>query len=134
MRRPVRKQLRLRPAGAAAEAAAAAAEAAGKASLISPIPSERNGIRCAPRFVEGFPGRSSNAPAPFARKRKDLHTVKIALEEAFTAPGLEKYLERTFELVTDAKPRAALQERLEDLADRRIAAMDEAGIDLFVLS
>ncbi|MGB6952676.1 MAG: amidohydrolase family protein [Candidatus Cybelea sp.] len=59
---------------------------------------------------------------------------KIALEEAFTAPGLEKYLERTFELVTDPKPRAALQGLLEDLGDRRIAAMDEAGIDLFVLS
>jgi 2,3-dihydroxybenzoate decarboxylase len=59
---------------------------------------------------------------------------KIALEEAFTAPGLEKYLERTFELVTDRKPRAALQGLLEDLSDRRIAAMDEAGIDLFVLS
>jgi 2,3-dihydroxybenzoate decarboxylase len=59
---------------------------------------------------------------------------KIALEEAFTAPGLEKYLERTFELVTDPKPRAALQGLLEDLSDRRIAAMDEAGIDLFVLS
>ena len=59
---------------------------------------------------------------------------KIALEEAFTAPGLEKYLERTFELVNDPAPRAKLKAALEDLAERRLAVMDDAGIELFVLS
>ncbi len=33
---------------------------------------------------------------------------KIALEEALTAPGLEKYLEKTLALVPDAEKRAAL--------------------------
>lgn len=59
---------------------------------------------------------------------------KIALEEALTAPGLEKYLERTLALVPAAEQRAALTDALTDRANRRIAAMDEAGIDIFVLS
>jgi 2,3-dihydroxybenzoate decarboxylase len=59
---------------------------------------------------------------------------KIALEEAFTTPGLEKYLERTLAPVTEPGPRATLKAALEDLSERRLAVMDEAGIDLFVLS
>jgi 2,3-dihydroxybenzoate decarboxylase len=59
---------------------------------------------------------------------------KIALEEALTAPGLEKYLDRTLELVSDQQQRAALVDLLEDRSNRRLAAMDEAGVDLFVLS
>ncbi|MGA8534682.1 MAG: amidohydrolase family protein [Candidatus Tumulicola sp.] len=59
---------------------------------------------------------------------------KIALEEAYAAPGLEKYLERTLELVTREAPRRELTSMLEDLGERRIAAMDDAGIDVFVLS
>lgn len=59
---------------------------------------------------------------------------KIALEEAFSAPILEKYLENTFRLVTAPGPRAALKDLLIDLSDRRLAAMDAGGIELFVLS
>jgi 2,3-dihydroxybenzoate decarboxylase len=59
---------------------------------------------------------------------------KIALEEAFTAPGLEKYLDRTFELVHDRRKRSALTALLEDRSEQRLAAMDAAGIDVFVLS
>ncbi|HYL26808.1 MAG TPA: amidohydrolase family protein, partial [Candidatus Nitrosotalea sp.] len=59
---------------------------------------------------------------------------KIALEEAFTAPGLDTYLERTLELVKDPAKRRGLTDLLEDRSDQRLAAMDKAGIDLFVLS
>ncbi len=59
---------------------------------------------------------------------------KIALEEALTAPGLEKYLERTLALVPDAGKKAALTDLLEDRSNRRIASMDAGGVDLFVLS
>lgn len=59
---------------------------------------------------------------------------KIALEEAFSAPDLAKYLDRTFVLVTEPGPRAALTSALEDLSERRIQIMDDAGIDIFVLS
>ncbi len=57
---------------------------------------------------------------------------KIALEEAFTAPSTAPYLENTLKLV-DPKDRPAFTQLLED-SGRRIAAMDEAGIDIFVLS
>ena len=59
---------------------------------------------------------------------------KIALEEALTAPGLEKYLDRTLESVSDKQKRAALIDLLEDRSNLRIAAMDDARIDIFVLS
>jgi 2,3-dihydroxybenzoate decarboxylase len=59
---------------------------------------------------------------------------KIALEEALTAPGLEQYLEKTLALVPSAEAKAALTDLLEDKANRRIASMDAAGVDLFVLS
>jgi 2,3-dihydroxybenzoate decarboxylase len=58
---------------------------------------------------------------------------KIALEEALTAPGLEKYLERTIETF-DAKTKATLTDLLTDRSNRRIPTMDAAGIDIFVLS
>jgi len=60
-------------------------------------------------------------------------TKKIAIEEAFTAPSLAPYLLYTERLMpADAKP--AFTALLEDLSEKRIAAMDVAGIDLFVLS
>lgn len=58
---------------------------------------------------------------------------KIALEEAFSAPTLAPYLESTLKVVP-AKDRTTFTELLEDLSDKRIAAMDEAGVDIFVLS
>ncbi len=58
---------------------------------------------------------------------------KIALEEAFTAPTLAPYLETTLRLV-EPKARPPFVHMLEDLAEQRLAAMDAAGIDLFVLS
>lgn len=57
---------------------------------------------------------------------------KIALEEAFTAPSTAPYLETTMKVV-DPKDRPAFADLLES-SDKRIAAMDEAGIDIFVLS
>jgi 2,3-dihydroxybenzoate decarboxylase len=59
-------------------------------------------------------------------------TRKIALEEAFTAPSTAPYLEITLKVV-DEDQRAAFVQKLED-SDARIQAMDDAGIDLFVLS
>jgi 2,3-dihydroxybenzoate decarboxylase len=59
-------------------------------------------------------------------------TRKIALEEAFSAPSTAPYLESTLTPV-DPKDRPGLVKLLEDF-DQRIITMDEAGIDLFVLS
>jgi 2,3-dihydroxybenzoate decarboxylase len=58
---------------------------------------------------------------------------KIALEEALTAPGLEKYLERTIETFP-AQTKATLTALLTDSTNQRIPTMDAAGIDIFVLS
>lgn len=58
---------------------------------------------------------------------------KIALEEAFTAPSTAPYLENTLKVV-DPKERPGFTHLLEDLSEERIAAMDAAGIDIFVLS
>lgn len=57
---------------------------------------------------------------------------KIALEEAFTAPATAPYLPTTLKVVPEAN-RPAFVDKLEN-SDERIAAMDEAGIDIFVLS
>jgi len=57
---------------------------------------------------------------------------KIALEEAFTAPSTAPYLENTMKVV-DPKDRQDFVRLLED-SEQRIATMDAAGIDLFVLS
>jgi len=57
---------------------------------------------------------------------------KIALEEAFTAPSTATYLKTTLAPV-DPKDRPGFIRLLEDF-DQRIATMDAAGIDIFVLS
>ena len=57
---------------------------------------------------------------------------KIALEEAFTAPATAPYLATTLKVVPEEN-RPSFVGRLED-SDQRIAAMDDAGIDIFVLS
>ena len=62
------------------------------------------------------------------------HVRKIALEEALTAPGLEKYLDNTLRLVSDPKKRAALTALLDDRDNARLPAMDAAGVEIFVLS
>lgn len=59
-------------------------------------------------------------------------TKKIALEEALSTPATEPYLDITMQVVEE-KDRAAFAQKLED-SGQRIAAMDDAGIDLFVLS
>ncbi|HYR30140.1 MAG TPA: amidohydrolase family protein [Thermoanaerobaculia bacterium] len=59
-------------------------------------------------------------------------TRKIALEEAFTAPSTKSYLEITLKVVPEDQ-RASFVNKLED-SEARIEAMNEAGIDLFVLS
>lgn len=61
-----------------------------------------------------------------------MRVKKIPLEEAFSAPSTAPYLENTLKVI-DPKDRAAFTRLLED-SDQRIAAMDAAGIDLFVLS
>lgn len=60
-------------------------------------------------------------------------TRKIALEEAFTAPSTKAYLEITVKVAPTEEAKAGLIQKLEDF-DQRIAAMDDAGIDIFVLS
>lgn len=57
---------------------------------------------------------------------------RIALEEAFTAPSTAPYLESTLTVV-DPKKRPAVIRLLEN-SEQRIATMDAAGIDIFVLS
>lgn len=59
-------------------------------------------------------------------------TRKIALEEAFTAPATAPYLATTLKVVPEEN-RASFVDLLED-SDQRIQAMDDAGIDIFVLS
>ncbi|MFP5263275.1 MAG: hypothetical protein ACLGJB_15340 [Blastocatellia bacterium] len=61
-----------------------------------------------------------------------MSTRKIALEEAFTAPSTAPYLENTLKAV-GPEDRPGFVRLLED-SDRRIATMDEAGVDIFVLS
>lgn len=60
-------------------------------------------------------------------------TMKIALEEAFTAPSTKAYLDITVKVVPTEEAKTGLIQKLEDF-DQRIAAMDDAGIDIFVLS
>lgn len=60
-------------------------------------------------------------------------TRKIALEEAITTPATRDYLSITLSVAPSEEAAATLAKGLED--DReRIRKMDEAGIDLFVLS
>ncbi|HYK00611.1 MAG TPA: amidohydrolase family protein [Thermoanaerobaculia bacterium] len=59
-------------------------------------------------------------------------TRKIALEEAFSAPSTKDYLKYTLEQVPEEN-RQEFTDILEDFDDR-LQAMDEAGIDIFVLS
>lgn len=61
-----------------------------------------------------------------------MSTRKIALEEAFTAPSTASYLPNTLK-ATAKQDWPDFIHRLED-SDMRIQAMDDAGIDLFVLS
>jgi 2,3-dihydroxybenzoate decarboxylase len=58
---------------------------------------------------------------------------KIALEEHFTRPELSPYA-RYAGALGDAKAFARYQERLLDFGAMRLEAMDEAGIDVAVLS
>jgi 2,3-dihydroxybenzoate decarboxylase len=58
---------------------------------------------------------------------------KIALEEHFLDPGLQDYWLPTVANV-DAKVAGGLLERLKDFGDRRLEAMDSAGIARSVLS
>jgi 2,3-dihydroxybenzoate decarboxylase len=60
-------------------------------------------------------------------------TRKIALEEAITTPSTAAYLPITLANATTEQGRAELTRGLED-DDLRISTMDEAGIDIFVLS
>ncbi len=60
-------------------------------------------------------------------------TRKIALEEAITTPSTKAYLGITLKVAPSQQAAASLTQALEN-SDQRIAAMDEAGIDLFVLS
>jgi len=60
-------------------------------------------------------------------------TRKIALEEAITTPSTKDYLSITVKVAPTEEAATTLTQKLED-SDQRIAAMDEAGIDLFVLS
>ncbi|HEX8150200.1 MAG TPA: amidohydrolase family protein [Pyrinomonadaceae bacterium] len=60
-------------------------------------------------------------------------TRKIALEEAITTPPTKDYLPITLKVAPSQEAADALTQALEN-SDQRIAAMDDAGIDLFVLS
>lgn len=60
-------------------------------------------------------------------------TRKIALEEAITTPATAAYLDITMKVAPTEQAAADLTRALEN-SDERIAAMDEAGIDIFVLS
>ena len=60
-------------------------------------------------------------------------TRKIALEEAITTPATRDYLSITLAVAPTEEAAASLTRGLED-DDKRIATMDAAGIDLFVLS
>jgi 2,3-dihydroxybenzoate decarboxylase len=59
--------------------------------------------------------------------------IKIALEEHFITPGLLPYLLPAIPAVSDAG-RKQLLTQLSDFGDQRLAAMDQAGVDIAVLS
>ncbi len=58
---------------------------------------------------------------------------KIALEEHFLSPGLEKYWKATVAVV-DPKILAQVIGRLSDFGEQRLKSMDSAGIDRSVLA
>lgn len=58
---------------------------------------------------------------------------KIALEEHFTAPGFEAY-SKVFTKHMDTKAQSQLSSRLGDFDELRLGEMDQAGIDVVVLS
>lgn len=58
---------------------------------------------------------------------------KIGLEEHFIIPELVPHLEDTYQNINKSLASRAVP-RLQQLGDERIAAMDEAGLDLAVLS
>jgi len=58
---------------------------------------------------------------------------KIALEEHFMAPGFEEY-SQVFMKNIDAQSSQALARKLGDFDDIRLREMDEAGIDMVILS
>ena len=61
------------------------------------------------------------------------HIMNIALEEHFIIPGFHDYLATSMPAVTpEAYDR--LVALLSDFGDQRLAAMDEAGVDVAVLS
>jgi len=60
-------------------------------------------------------------------------TRKIALEEAISTPSTKDYLAITLKVAPSKEAAASLTKAFED-SDQRIDAMDQAGIDLFVLS
>jgi 2,3-dihydroxybenzoate decarboxylase len=67
------------------------------------------------------------------QQRIKFMTRKIALEEAITTPATKDYLAITLAVASTPESAAALTQALED-SDQRIGAMDDAGIDIFVLS
>jgi 2,3-dihydroxybenzoate decarboxylase len=60
-------------------------------------------------------------------------TPKIALEEHFLAPGFDAYFGRTAVNISPALFGKA-REALEDFGERRLAAMDEIGVEKAILS
>ncbi len=76
--------------------------------------------------------------APFsetsvAEQSEPNHLTKIALEEHFLVPEFIDYFATTYQNISPQIAKFAL-ETLQDFGDRRIAIMDENGIDFQVLS
>ena len=78
-----------------------------------------------------FAAPLSSAPAPTPSQPRRL--VKIGLEEHFLIPEFIDYFATTYPNISPQIAKFGL-ESLQDLGDRRIAIMDEHGIDFQVLS
>jgi 2,3-dihydroxybenzoate decarboxylase len=88
-------------------------------------------LAAAARATAGLASPLSSTPVP--EPSRPNHLKKIALEEHFLVPDFIGYFSETFQNISPEIAKFGL-EALQDLGDRRIAIMDEHGIDFQVLS
>lgn len=86
-------------------------------------------LAAAARATAAFAGPTLSVPEPSAAN----HLTKIGLEEHFLVPEFIGYFTETYPNISPQIAKLGL-EALQDLGDRRIAIMDENGIDFQVLS
>jgi 2,3-dihydroxybenzoate decarboxylase len=92
---------------------------------------KRATLAAAATASSAFAAPFSEAPPPEQPESKDF--TRIGLEEHFLAPDFTDYFAETYQNISPQIAKFGL-EALQDLGDRRLAIMDENGIDFQVLS